>query len=61
MEKKFHIVFKTHFDLGFTDFARVVERRYLDEFIPGAIELAERLRGGPGFVWTTGSWIVHRA
>jgi hypothetical protein len=58
-----HIVFKTHLDVGFTDYASVVQRIYLQEFIPGAITLAARMndQGGPGFVWTVGSWLVRRA
>ncbi|MDX2161042.1 MAG: DUF5054 domain-containing protein [bacterium] len=56
-----HLVFKTHLDLGFTDLASAVLRRYTDEFIPAALELARTLResGSPyRFVWTTGSWLI---
>ncbi len=63
MAKVVHIVFKTHLDVGFTDFARVVEREYVESHIPGAITMAERLRAAGGserFVWTLGAWIVHR-
>lgn len=57
-----HVVFKTHLDIGFTDSAASVLRRYLDGFIPGAIALAEELRERKGeerFVWTTGSWLIY--
>ncbi len=59
-----HIVFKTHLDVGFTDYARVVVKSYFEDYIPSAIELAKRLRekdGGHGerFVWTTGSWLIY--
>ncbi|MGW5188064.1 DUF5054 domain-containing protein [Kribbella sp. NPDC004138] len=61
---KIHVVFKTHLDVGFTDFAANVLRRYRDEFIPGAIRLARDLAersGRPEFVWTTGAWLIAHA
>jgi hypothetical protein len=57
-----HIIFKTHLDLGYTDFARNVVRQYFDEFFPKAMAVAESLRqrGGPEkLIWTTGSWLVY--
>lgn len=59
-----HVVFKTHLDLGFTDTAANVTGRYVHEYLPRAIALAEELerRDGPArFVWTTGSWLIHEA
>ena len=59
-----HVVAKTHLDLGFTALAGEVEARYIDEFFPRALEVAEDLRqrgGTERLVWTTGSWILHRA
>lgn len=59
-----HVVAKTHLDLGFTALAAEVEQQYLTDFFPRAIVVAAELRrrGGPeGLVWTTGSWILHRA
>ncbi len=58
------VVFKTHLDVGFTDFAQVVRQRYLDEFFPRAIAVAAALRereGAEQFRWTTGSWILSEA
>jgi hypothetical protein len=56
-----HVVFKTHLDLGFTDFARNVLRRYLDDYIPSALRLARETRGSPDrFVWTMGSWLIYQ-
>lgn len=58
------VVAKTHLDVGFTDLAAVVRRRYLDEFFPRAVAVAAELRerGGPArFRWTTGSWILTEA
>lgn len=55
------VIFKTHLDLGYTDLATNVEKRYMEDFIPHALELAETMRGcGENFVWTTGSWLIDR-
>ncbi|GAA1963943.1 DUF5054 domain-containing protein [Microbacterium deminutum] len=57
-----HVIFKTHLDVGFTDFAHRVVARYRDEFIPRALDVAEELRHDPrGFRWTAGSWILTHA
>ncbi len=56
-----HIVFKTHLDVGFTDFSRRVIDGYCNRFIPGALTLARELRergGDERFVWTTGAWLI---
>lgn len=55
------VVFKTHLDIGYTDLASRVLRKYCTHFIPLALATARELReaGGPDrFVWTTGSWLV---
>jgi hypothetical protein len=60
--KAVHIVFKTHLDIGFTDTAKNVLDKYVDSFIPKAIELADQLAEGPipeRFIWTTGSWLIR--
>lgn len=60
--RKVHIIFKTHLDVGYTDFARSVVAHYFNHFIPQALELARltRLEGrGERFIWTTGSWLIH--
>jgi hypothetical protein len=57
-----HVIFKTHLDVGFTDFAQNVVANYFEHFIPAALDLAEemRRRGGPErFIWTTGSWLIY--
>lgn len=57
-------VAKTHLDVGFTDLASAVRQRYLEEFFPRAMAVAEELRaaGGPARLrWTTGSWILTEA
>lgn len=57
-------VSKTHLDVGFTDTAAAVRRRYLEDFFPRAMRVAAQLRaeGGPARLrWTTGSWILTEA
>ncbi len=57
-----HVVFKTHLDVGFTDFAEKVVSLYFSRYIPAALDLAQTLRqkgGSERFVWTTGSWLVY--
>lgn len=60
--KKILVVFKTHLDIGFTDFAENVTEKYMNEFIPGAVNVARELRelgGEARFKWTTGSWLIY--
>lgn len=57
-----HVIFKTHLDVGFTDYARVIVDRYLNDFIPGAIALAEEMAAqhpDEPFRWTGGSWLFY--
>ena len=61
--KKILVLFKTHLDVGFTDFSSTVIRRYNEEFIPRSIGVARELaaRGlAEGFTWTTGSYLIHQ-
>ncbi len=61
--KKVIVVSKTHLDLGFTDFASKIKSKYIHEYIPGAIKLAQELNTPESkkFIWTTGSWILKEA
>lgn len=61
--KRVIVVSKTHLDLGFTDFAENIRRKYIENFIPQAIELAQKVNteSKKNFVWTTGSWIIKEA
>jgi len=55
------LIFKTHLDLGYTDLAAEVERRYMEDFIPHALDLAESMKDSDEkFIWTTGSWLIDR-
>ncbi len=57
--KKIIVLFKTHLDVGFTDFSANVVQNYMDSFIPQALNLARSMRGQEErFVWTTGSWLI---
>jgi hypothetical protein len=59
---KIHLIFKTHLDVGFTDYARNVVAQYYERDIPQAIRLATQLREDGSqerFVWTTGSWLIY--
>jgi hypothetical protein len=59
---RIHLIFKTHLDVGFTDFAANVVTNYFNHYIPKAIDLAAQLRESGStnrFVWTTGSWLIY--
>lgn len=58
--KKVQVVFKTHLDVGYTDFSSVILRKYVEEYIPHAISLAEQLNadGKKRFIWTVGSFLI---
>lgn len=56
-----HVIFKTHLDVGFTDLAANVIRKYLEIFIPSAINLARETREQDvhkRFRWMTGAWLI---
>ena len=59
--KKVFVIHKTHLDIGFTDSAKTVLERYMDTFIPGAIETARVCNqdGKKNFVWTVGSFLIE--
>ena len=53
-----HLIFKTHLDIGYTDYSANVVNQYFTDFIPRALQTAREMRerGGPEhFRWTTGS------
>ena len=50
------VLFKTHLDVGYTDFAENVVKNYMEVFIPGALNVAKQMRGEKErFIWTTGA------
>lgn len=57
-----HVIFKTHLDVGFTDYAHNVIDRYMNRYIPDAIALAQTMKHhypDEPFRWTVGSWLVY--
>ena len=62
MIKEVLLIFKTHLDIGFTDLAENVTKKYLNSYIPSAIETAYRQKDTEHpFIWTTGSWLINLA
>ena len=62
MSRSIHLIFKTHLDVGFTDFAGAVVQNYFKKYIPAALRVAREMResGSPEkFIWTTGSWLIY--
>ena len=57
-----HVVFKTHLDIGFTDFPGKVVDLYFKDYIPKAINTGRALQksGNDRFIWTAGSWIISQ-
>lgn len=58
MVKKIILVFKTHFDIGFTDLAENVIRRYGDEMLREVIRTCDATAdlGKLRYVWTMPAW-----
>ncbi|MBQ8718527.1 MAG: DUF5054 domain-containing protein [Clostridia bacterium] len=55
------VLFKTHLDVGFTDFSEAVVKKYNEHYIPKAISVAREVAASgraEGFIWTTGSWLI---
>ncbi len=60
--KPIYILFKTHLDIGFTDYSENVIHNYLTHFIPNAISVGYALRNtDTPFIWSVGSWILNKA
>ena len=57
------VVFKTHFDIGFTDMASNVVQRYRTSMIDQALQVVDQNRDLPPsqqFVWTIPGWPLHK-
>src|SRR5207237_10826704 len=57
--KQIILVFKTHFDIGFTDLAKNVVERYRTQFMDRAISVYDETKQLPKekqFVWTVPGW-----
>ena len=61
MIRKVFVIHKTHLDIGFTDSAASVLEKYVNTFIPGAIETAYACNtdGKKNFVWTVGAFLIE--
>ncbi len=60
--KKVHLVYKTHLDIGYTNLGRVVEKQYIEQFIPESVDLALRINTEKHkkFIWTLGSYLIEK-
>ncbi len=60
--KKIHLLFKTHLDVGYTDYAHKVKDKYFNSYFQKAMKTAQTLRWrdmDERFVWTVGSWAIY--
>ena len=62
MQKEVLVIFKTHLDIGYTDYSETIISKYLNEYIPNAIKVGHELKDtDTPFIWTVGSWLVNEA
>ena len=57
------LVFKTHVDIGYTDLAKNVMKKYQTETIDKAVDVVDRNRNMPAdqqFVWTLPGWPLEK-
>jgi hypothetical protein len=57
------VVFKTHFDIGYTDMAVNIVQKYRTTMIDQALEVVDRNRDLPAeqqFAWTIPGWPMHK-
>ena len=60
--KKLYVLFKTHLDVGYTDFSSNVVEKYMKDFIPNSVRTAKELYESGNdarLIWTTGSWLIR--
>lgn len=61
--KEIVVVFKTHFDIGYTDMATSIVQRYRTTMIDAALDVADRNEALPEsqkFAWTIPGWPMHK-
>jgi len=62
MVKEVYLIFKTHLDIGYTDYAQNVIDNYLKNYIPNAIKVGYELKDTQTpFIWSVGSWLIEEA
>ena len=57
------VVFKTHFDIGYTDMASNIVKRYRTTFMDNALKVVDESRALPEemqFTWTLPGWPMHK-
>jgi alpha-mannosidase len=62
--KKIYVVFKTHFDIGFTGLVSEVVERYRTEMLKEVNSICEQTSGNPKgerYVWTMSSWPLQQS
>ncbi len=60
--KEVLVLFKTHLDVGFTDYSKNIIDNYVNVFIPNAIKVGYELKeSATPFIWTVGSWMIWKA
>lgn len=62
--KRIYVVFKTHFDIGFTELSEEVIRQYSRKMLPDVIETCEGTRqmgAGRQYVWSMPSWPLKKS
>src|SRR6187455_1426834 len=61
--KEIILVFKTHFDIGYTDFAEAVVQKYSTTMMQNALAIVEKNKTLPAekqFVWTVSGWPMEQ-
>jgi alpha-mannosidase len=61
--KEIILVFKTHFDIGYTDFAEAVVQKYSSTMMDHALSIVEKNKTLPAekqFVWTVSGWPMEQ-
>lgn len=60
--QKVYVIFKTHLDVGFTDWGSKVIDTYTYNFIPAVLNLSEEIMKDSlsqiDYPWTCGSWLI---
>lgn len=52
-QKEIFILFKTHLDIGFTDYSKNIVEKYINQYIPNAISIGYELKDSQTpFIWT---------
>ncbi len=61
--KEIILVFKTHFDIGYTDFAEAVVQKYSTTMMQNALSIVEKNKSLPAdkqFTWTVSGWPMEQ-